>query len=251
MSNNNFWNSFPPVTKHLIVLNVVIWIFSFALYNFKGVDLADYLGMHFPLSEAYNPLQLITYMFMHDSTSISHVFFNMFSLFMFGKLLEQVMGSTRFALFYLTCGIGAAALQLLVCYFQIQGIVATVPPVAYSEVLEKGLSVLQEGKNYIDPALGELNLLINTPMVGASGAVFGVLLAFGMLFPNIPLYLFFIPIPIKAKYMVIGYGALELLFGVSGAMPGVAHFAHLGGMVFGLLIILYWRKKGVIRKTYY
>ena len=110
---------------------------------------------------------------------------------------------------------------------------------------------MEQGLNFVNPNMAELNALINTSIVGASGAVFGILLAFGMIFPNIPLYIFFIPVPIKAKYVVIGYGLLELLFGISGTMSGVAHFAHLGGMIFGIIMILYWRKKGIIGGRYY
>lgn len=135
-----------------------------------------------------------------------HLFFNMFALYMFGRSLEYYWGPKRFLIYYMVTGIGAGLVQLLVCYLQ-------------------GIDALT---------------------IGASGSVFGILLAFGMIFPNVPLYLMFIPVPIKAKYMVLGYGLLELYFGISNRTgDNVAHFAHLGGMLFGIFMILYWKKKGI------
>jgi hypothetical protein len=143
-------------------------------------------------------------MFTH--VEFNHLFFNMFALFMFGATLENYWGQKRYLTYYLVTGIGAGLIQILVLL--LQGVTSPIPT------------------------------------IGASGAVFGLLLAFGMLFPNTPLYLMFIPIPIKAKYMVLGYGLIELFFGVAGfRMDNVAHFAHLGGMLFGIVLILYWRKK--------
>ena len=169
----------------------------------------------------------------------------MFSLLMFGTILEQTFGGKRFLFYYMSTGIGAAIIQLLIMHFEIASIASSLPAEAVETVYREGYSVLSQAKNYVEPGMAEMNLLINTPIVGASGAVFGILLAFGMIYPNEMLSIFFI-IDIKAKYAVIGYGVLELIFGVSGVMSNIAHFAHLGGMLVGLLIILIWRKKGII-----
>ncbi len=251
MSNNNFLSSIPPVTRHLMLANVLVWVITAILFHTQGFDATRYLGLHYFTSQDFNPVQLITYMFMHDLGGIAHIFFNMFSLYMFGRMLEQVLTGKRFLFYYISTGIGAALVQLLVTYLQINHVEQLLSPVAVNEVVAKGTSLLHQGLTYVDPTMAELNALINGPIIGASGAVFGVLLAFGMIFPNIPLYLFFIPVPIKAKYMVIGYGLIELAFGVSGAMSGVAHFAHLGGMIFGFFILWYWKKKGIIGGRYY
>ena len=170
---------------------------------------------------------------------------------MFGGLLEQVFGRKRYLFYYISTGIGAALIQMLVIYLEINSVEKLLSPEMISAVYTEGAGALEQGLNFVNPNMAELNALINTSVVGASGAVFGILLAFGMIFPNIPLYIFFIPVPIKAKYVVIGYGLLELFFGISGTMSGVAHFAHLGGMIFGLMMILYWKKKGVIGDRYY
>ena len=251
MNNNGFLNSIPPVTRHLILVNLVVWLITCILYYFGNFDLDRYLGLHYFSSDDFNPAQFVTYMFMHDKRGIAHIFFNMFSLYMFGRLLEQVLGGKRYLFYYLSTGLGAAAVQMLVIWLQINSVESLLPSAVVNEVYMRGAEVLNDGMNYVDPQMAELNMLLNSTVIGASGAVFGILLAFGMIFPNIPLYLFFIPVPIKAKYMVIGYGLLELFFGVSGTVGGVAHFAHLGGMLFGILIILYWKKKGIIRGSYF
>lgn len=222
----------PPATRHLLCVNVVVWLISSVLYHFQGFNVADYLGLHYFEASRFNPVQLVSYMFLHDMNGFGHVFFNMFSLYMFGRILEQVMGSKRFLTYYMVCGIGAALVQEAVWAFDLHPIVGNYTGVQFSDGV-----VIQYLNRFLT--------------VGASGAVFGILLAFGMFFPNANMYIFFIPIPIKAKYMVIGYGLIELLFGVSGAVSGVAHFAHLGGLLFGLLLILYWRKKGIINRGGY
>ena len=251
MANNNFFNNIPPVTKHLLLINVLVWGISSLLLHTQGFDLDKYLGLHYVKSPDFNPAQFITYMFMHDNQGIAHIFFNMFSLYMFGGLLEQVFGRKRYLFYYISTGIGAALIQMLVIYLEINSVEKLLSPEMISAVYTEGAGALEQGLNFVNPNMAELNALINTSVVGASGAVFGILLAFGMIFPNIPLYIFFIPVPIKAKYVVIGYGLLELFFGISGTMSGVAHFAHLGGMIFGLMMILYWKKKGVIGDRYY
>ena len=170
--------------------------------------------------------------------SFTHLFFNMFALWMFGKILENIWGEKRFLIYYMITGIGAAFIHLLISQYQIISISNQIPEL---------VSIAIEGKyNPSIPLSKKLTQLIITPTVGASGAVFGLLLAFGMLFPNALLYLYF-AIPIKAKYFVIGYGILELYAGISNnPADNVAHFAHLGGMIFGYILIKYWKKNTTI-----
>lgn len=183
-------------------------------------------------------------MFMHDTSNVAHIFFNMFSLWMFGSLLERVMGSKRYLFFYISCGLGAALVQELVWQFSWQDILASSVTGPASSSITDIIKAINEGH-----AAFTMDDFYNSMVtVGASGAVFGILLAFGMIFPNMPLYLFFIPIPIKAKWVVLGYGLLELYFGISGNQPGVAHFAHLGGMLAGIIMILYWRNQGTLTR---
>ncbi|HYQ57060.1 MAG TPA: rhomboid family intramembrane serine protease [Draconibacterium sp.] len=231
----------PPVVKNLILANVVFFLITIVLKQ-SGTDLYPILGLHFPLSEKFRLHQFFTYMFMHSSRGIGHIFFNMFALYMFGRVLESVWGPKRFLTFYLVTGIGAAVLHMVVTYFEYHSLIGKMSPDQIAYVKEVGYQIWSEGKNFSDPLAGKLNAILNTPTVGASGAVFGILLGFGMLFPNTELMLLFPPIPIKAKYFVIGYGALELFFGVSGIQGSVAHFAHLGGMLFGYFMIKYWNK---------
>ena len=227
---NSFFASIPPVTKNLIIINFLIWLATFVLGNRFDFDLTKYLGLHYITAPDFNAAQFITYMFMHDPTSISHVFFNMFSVFIFGRTLEMVWGSKRFLFYYFTTGIGAGIIQELVWWLSVAGQTYVAAETIHGTMVNVPVEMY--------------TAMFNT--VGASGAVFGILLAFGMLFPNAELFLMFIPIPIKAKYFVAFYGIVELFFGVAGAAgDNVAHFAHLGGMLFGLILILYWRKKGI------
>lgn len=211
--------------------------------------LNKYLALYYFSSPAFQPYQLFTYMFLHGN--FMHLFFNMFALFIFGKTIEMAMGSARFLFYYVTCGICAALVQMGVFAIYIHNLEGIMPADVVQQVVEQGYGILQRGYNYTDPDCAALNAFINTPMVGASGAIYGVLLAFGFLFPNIPVYLFFIPVPIKSKWLIIGYFVIELLYGVSGSADGVAHFAHLGGMIFGFLILLYWRKKGIFNNHWF
>jgi len=243
MSNyrsNSFFSTIPAVTRNILVINVIVWLACF-VFSRTGIDLSNLIGLHYPLTKGFYLFQFITYMFTH--VDLTHLFFNMFALFMFGGALEHTWGPKRYLTYYMITGIGAALVQLLVCYFRIHALMNSLPAEMVQVVHHEGYDLLQKGMNYTDPTMGSLNLLLHSVTIGASGAVFGLLLAFGMLFPNTPLYLMFIPIPIKAKYFVIGYGLIELFLGVSNQTgDNVAHFAHLGGMVFGWLLILYWTK---------
>ena len=226
MMQNGFSNTpqIPPVTQNLIIINALCWLASLVLPRL-GIDLIEWGGLHFPGTHAFHWFQPLTYMFLHYTRSIGHLFFNMFAVFMFGRVLEATWGPRRFLVFYLITGVGAALIQELTWLYQIQDLAA-----------QNGISVMRQIA--LDPGVAML------VTIGASGAVFGVLLAFGMLFPNAPLYVMFVPIPIKAKYFVIIYGLIELFMGVANfSNDNVAHFAHLGGMLFGLILILYWRKK--------
>ena len=239
---SSFWENIPPVVKNLIIINLLFWLASVTLPSLAGIDLGNWLGLHYFQSQVFRPHQLVTYMFMHGG--FEHLFFNMFGLFIFGCILEQTWGSKRFLIYYMITGIGAGLIQMLIYHIQIQSIANALPPEALTLVKTEGYALLMSHRNWIDPDLGKLNLLFNTNMVGASGAIFGILLAFGMMFPNMPLFILFIPVPVKAKYYVVGYGLLELFLGVqNNSGDNVAHFAHLGGMLFGFLIILYWKKR--------
>lgn len=235
----------PPVVKNLIIVNVLMLVATFILER-AGINLYTYLGLYFPASDHFMPHQIFTHMFMHGG--LTHIFFNMFALWMFGRVLESVWGPKRFLLYYLVTGLGAAVLHTLVNYFEYHSVVSQLSPEQVQYVREVGSNIWTEGKNFTDPQLSKLNMILNTPTVGASGAVFGILLGFGMLFPNTQLMLLFPPIPIKAKYFVIGYGLLELYLGFAQPGSNVAHFAHIGGMIFGFIMIKYWNKN---RKDFY
>ncbi|GAB1453333.1 rhomboid family intramembrane serine protease [Draconibacterium sp.] len=239
MNYRDGFNSIPPVVKNLIIVNVLMLLATFVLER-VGIDLYKYLGLYFPLSENFRLHQIFTHMFMHGG--LTHLFFNMFALYMFGRVLESVWGPKRFLTFYLVTGIGAATLHTFVNFIEYNHTAAQISPEQVAYVKEVGYGLWAEGKNFSDPLLGKLNIALNTPTVGASGAVFGILLGFGMLFPNTQLMLLFPPIPIKAKYFVMGYGAIELYLGFSNSGGNVAHFAHLGGMLFGYFMIKYWNK---------
>jgi membrane associated rhomboid family serine protease len=230
----------PPVVKNLILINVVMLIADFTAKSVFGTDLTTILGLYFPKSDKFMPLQIITHMFMH--ANFMHLFFNMFALYMFGGILENVWGPKRFLIYYMVCGLGAAFVHETVIMFQYNKLINAISPDNLQQVINNGATVLNEGKQYADATMRDLQMLLNVPTVGASGAIFGVLLAFGVLFPNTQLMLLFPPIPIKAKYFVIGYGAIELYLALTQPGSNIAHAAHLGGMLFGYILIRYWRK---------
>lgn len=239
---NNFRpsiNTIPPVVKNLIIINVIM-LFATYVLNMKGIDLTKILGLHYFESPDFRPYQLVTHMFMHGG--FTHLLLNMFALWMFGRVLESVWGPKRFFTYYFVTGLGAAALHTFVNYIEFQHLAGKMLPEAVQMVMTQGPEIFSQGKNFSDPDAGKLNLLLNIPTVGASGAVFGILLGFGMLFPNTQLMLLFPPIPIKAKYFVMGYGAIELYLGLTQSGSNIAHFAHLGGMLFGFFMIKYWNK---------
>lgn len=217
------FKNFPPVTKNLLIINCIIFLAQL-VFEQRGMDLTNYFGLHFVLADDFQPYQLVTYMFLHGG--FTHLFFNMFTLWMFSRIIENVMGWKRFLLYYFVCGVGAGLCQEA---WQL------------GEYFLTGMSAYQYVTSpYGILPMGEYLNLWTT--IGASGACYGVLLAFGMKFPNERIILLIPPIPIKAKYFVAGYAIIELLsaFRSNG---NIAHFAHLGGMLFGLLLLLYWRRK--------
>lgn len=250
-SRSVFGGSLPPVTLNIIIINMIIWLAQ-VVFNRQGLDLTELLGLHYVQSKGFKLHQIVTYMFLHDSSSFMHVFSNMFAVFMFGRTIEYVWGSKRFLTFYMVTGIGAGLIQLLVAFIRIQSLKSGMSADAINEVYTQGYDLLKQNMNYINAAQGSLNISLNAVTVGASGAVFGILLAFGMMFPDAQLFIIPIPFPIKAKYFVIGYGLFELVFGVRNfAWDNVAHFAHLGGMLFGIFMILYWKRKDKRHGKYY
>ncbi len=240
--------SLPPVTKNLLIINILIWAATLFAPSLDG-PLSRLAALHYFTSPGFNVAQLVTYMFVHGS--FTHLFFNMFALVMFGGIIERSMGSARFLFYYISCGIFAGLVQMGAYAVMLHHYQGLVPPDVFHETITRGWQYLQQGQNFVDPTLGTINLLVNSPMVGASGAIYGIILAFGMLFPNQPVYLFFIPVPIKAKWLVIGYGVLELLLGLGTMVDNVAHFAHLGGMIAGIILILYWKRKGVFNNHWF
>ena len=224
-------NNLPAVTKNLLIINVLCF-FGYIVAERYGINLNDLFGLHFFLASDFNLGQLVSYMFMH--ADFQHIFFNMFAVWMFGRTLEHVMGPKRFLTYYMVCGIGAGLVQEIVQYVQY----ATV--LSQYDSVNTGLAVI--------PMEEYLNLMTT---VGASGAVYGILLAFGMMFPNTNMFVFPLPFPIKAKFFVIGYAVIEIFMGFGSSGDGVAHFAHLGGMIFGFLLIMYWRKKNKNNGQFY
>jgi len=213
--------SYHPVVRNLLIVNFAMYALSFVLRKTQGIDLDHFLGMFYYQSSNFKPHQFITFLFMHDPHNILHIAFNMYGLWMFGKILESHWGSKRFFTYYMLCGIGSGITQQLAWYYTLHH---------DSELL--GLSADQ------------FQLVFNNiSAIGASGAIFGLLLAFGMIFPNVPLYIMFIPVPIKAKWLVIGYGLYELFGGISNsAGDNVAHYAHIGGLITGFIIMFIWKK---------
>ncbi len=237
-----FLANIPPAVRVILVINAAMFLFSQLVAVMFNIDLNKILGLYFFKSDLFKPFQVVTHMFMHGG--LMHIFFNMYALWMFGQVLERVWGTKRFFIYYFVTGFGAVVLHSFVEYLRFLSISSALSPEAVEMVKHQGAEIIASYKNYTNPNLAQLNLLYHIPTVGASGAVFGLLLAFGMLFPNTELYIMFIPVPVKAKYFVIGYGILELFSGLNNSPnDNVAHFAHLGGMLFGFILIKLWQKK--------
>lgn len=277
------FQNIPPAVKNLLIINGLMFLALMMCQQVFHIDLNDILGLHYLGSEAFKPYQLITYMFMHGS--LMHIFFNMFALFMFGRMLEQIWGAKKFLIYYFVTGIGAVLIHALVLFFELSPVTNAIDTFLADPNTAQLQAFITSHKFQVSPYLSadmwqsfqsfqsnvstwQVNpddykakaqvvefmmdyrsYYLNLPtVVGASGAVFGILLAFGMTFPNVQLMLLFPPIPIKAKWFVMGYGAIELYYAVAN-QPGdnVAHFAHLGGMIFGFALIKYWNKNQFTR----
>jgi membrane associated rhomboid family serine protease len=276
------FNYLPPVTKNIIIINVLVYLLTLMLYQTQHIDLNKYMGLHYFTAPDFKPHQFITYLFMHAThgpfggIEFRHILFNMFGVFIFGQVLENLWGPKRFLIFYILTGLGAALTQYAIIHFSISPFLDTIQAVQdnlsiksfealynshefQSNMSFDSYNTFESFVNQYNAAvsanpskalslasqflLDYKNEFLNTQVViGASGSLFGLLGAFGFIFPNRLLYLYFF-IPIKAKWLVIGYGLIELFTGLSNR-PGdnVAHFAHLGGLAVGLLIVFIWRK---------
>lgn len=236
------FNQLTPVVKNLIIINVLMYLACAVIPGLHELAAGYYYK-----STLFRPWQILTHMFTHASLrsgNIMHIFFNMYALFLFGSAIERVWGAKRFLTYYLLTGLGAFFLHEFINHLEIQRLIASMDPEAVRYVFENGVEVISNGKEFRVDEMNQLNYALNIGVVGASGCVFGVLLAFGMLFPNTELMLLFPPIPLKAKWLVIIYGALELFLALQNN-PGdnVAHYAHIGGMLFGYLLLKYWQKR--------
>ncbi|MDB5128067.1 rhomboid family intramembrane serine protease [Mucilaginibacter sp.] len=224
----------PPVVKNLLIINIIFFIATYALA--KMVDLEHLLAVYYPNSPLFKPWQIITYMFMHGG--FTHIFFNMFALVMFGPMLEGTLGSKKFFNYYFFTGIGGFVLYMIVQAIQVYSITGGIT-IPHPEI-DSSYFMFGGGQEQAQ----SLYNLYHIPMLGASGAVFGILVGFGMLFPNLEMLVMFIPVPVKAKYVVMGYVAIELFTGVGRfAGDNVAHFAHLGGALFGFILLKIWGVK--------
>ena len=275
------WSGMTPVIKNLLIINGLMFLASITFIDSLGIDLWDILGLHYPDSQKFEIYQVVSYMFMHGG--VTHLLFNMFALWLFGSMIERTWGSRRFLVYYVLTGLGAAFLHYLIFYFEVapelnamEAIVINPDAGAilsfasnhewqldiqrFPEITEAARQFQFQSLNVleVDPgnqsALEKARIFMsdyidhykNLPVVvGASGSLFGILIAFGMMFGNMRIFLLFPPIPIKAKWLVIAYGASEVI-AVFQDTPGdnVAHFAHIGGMLFGFLIIKFWQKTG-------
>ena len=215
----------PRVTKNLLIVNLIMFLAYLVNKDFMIANFA----LFYPASRYFRWWQVVTHMFMHGG--FWHIFFNMYTLFIFGSVIERIIGERKFLIFYFVCGLGAAALHMGVQYFQAQHFMAQIA-------------------DGVASASGAYQTLKLTPTVGASGAIYGLLIAYAMLFPSARLTLIFPPVTLSAKWWVIIFAVIELFTGVTGTVAGVAHFAHLGGMLFGWLLIKYWRKRGTLFPSY-
>lgn len=254
----SFLNSIPPVVKNIIAINLILWLATIVAPGFfarwgLNVDLTDILGMHYWASNKFNPAQLVTYIFMHGG--FNHIFFNMFALYMFGGVLEQMWGPKRFLFYYLVTGVGAGIIQQLFWTVEYHSVFMAMNDaiaansgeglLPFQNLLSRYFSMSDLSAFDARAIIDMKRMFLDLPItVGASGSVFGLLLAFGWLFPEAKLMLLFFPVPIKARIFVLIYGVAELFLGVAQfSGDSVAHFAHLGGMLFGALLILFWKKK--------
>ncbi|MGB0851297.1 MAG: rhomboid family intramembrane serine protease [Bacteroidia bacterium] len=235
----------PEVTKNLVIINFLFFLGKFAA-NSMGIDLDQHLSIFYFKSESFRPWQLVSHAFMH--ADLGHLIFNMLALWMFGSRLEQVWGPKRFLQFYFFSLLGAILIDYGITHYQIERLIANISYENLQTVIIEGRDLLNNGKNYIDHDLGKLNILYNIPSLGASGAVYGILIAFMMYWPDTEFNLYFI-LPVKVKYLIpIGF-FLSVFLDLTGVQNNIGHFAHLGGALFGFLLVKYWNKNN--RTTLY
>lgn len=223
--NSGPFSNISPVVKNLLIINIIFYIATMMFAD----KMVQWFAVFYFDSPMFKIWQIITYMFMHSPVSFAHILFNMFALYTFGSTLEYVMGSKRFLNFYLITGLGALALQMIVQAIELYNATGSVMP------LTDNISLVNQHQ------MALVREIYMGPMLGASGAIFGLLIAFGMIFPNAELYILFIPVPVKAKYIIPVYVILELFLGVAQfSGDSVAHFAHLGGALFGFILVKFW-----------
>ena len=233
---DSIFRNMTPVVKNILLLNILMFLAQNLFPQYT-----QNLELYPIVSENFKPWQLATHFFMH--ANMMHIFFNMLIVVMFGVPLERIWGPQKFLKYYLITAMGAAGLHLLVGYLRFLSLSQNLPEDVVYQVLHEGVTLLPNGQNYIDPNLAYLNIVANVPVIGASGAVFGLLVAFGYLFPNTQLFLLFPPVPIKAKYFVLAYTLIELWLGfANNPHDNVAHFAHLGGAIAGFILLVIWQR---------
>lgn len=237
---SDLFRNMQPVTKNLLIINVLVYLGIMVFPQFY-----EMLSLHYIESELFQPHQILTHMFMHSRAGYAHIFMNMFALVMFGSVVERQLGTKKFLILYFVSAVGAMLLQFLSYWYQLSDI----SPEILQYINTKGVEVVQEGMNFTDPILRKYNSAMNGGMVGASGAIMGLLVAFAYYNPNTELMLIFFPVPIKAKYFIPIYMVLELFLGVSNFQwDNVAHWAHLGGAIAGFILILMWKRN---RSSFY
>lgn len=230
-NRGGFFSRIPTVTKNLILINLIVWIACFIMFKRGSTTMIEQFALFYPGSQFFRFWQPVTHMFMHDWQSIWHLFFNMYTLLIFGSVLERVWGAKKFLLFYFICGLGAAA-----CHCGVQWAQASYY-----------LSQISAGSQ---EAVAQYHQLLGTPTVGASGAIYGILIGYAMLYPDSRLTLIFPPVSLTAKWWVIIFAAIEIVTGIFSLGGGIAHFAHLGGMLFGLIMIFIWKRKHTLYGSY-
>lgn len=247
------FNNIPPVTKNLLILNVLFYIISLVLAS-NGINMNQQLGSHYFNSILFEPYQIVTHMFMHSLTDFFHILFNMLLLVMFGAHLERIWGAKRYFIFYVACGLGAIVLYNTIGIWQIMELKKALVADGFDMAVlnNKVLQGTFEYTQYSNQSEGLVQKYVEltySTMAGASGAIFGLLAGFALLFPNTQLQLLFPPIPVKAKYLIGGYLAFEIYSSFSRPDDQIAHLAHVGGAIVGAIFILVWRKND--RQNFY
>jgi len=222
------WQVLPTIIKNLIIINALVWLAQITIGR-SQLPMSDLFALHYVKSDLYKPWQFLTYMFMHDPQSPFHILFNMLALWMFGSTLENLWGPKRFLIFYLLCGLFAGFVQVLAMAYDMSN---------YTHLYNTGQITADD-----------LTFVANVPVLGASGAVMGIFAAFAYSFPNSQLFIFPIPFPIKAKWALIGFVAYDLFGGLYSNAGGIAHFAHIGGAVLGIILVIIWNRKN--RRNFY